>query len=135
MKTKEKILRIEEATFKIKENDWHTFIGYQVITDQQTIKVGISNNRLCCENFGYLITNDDTEDFIGADLINISIVDTALNNKKLEQIEYLDYGSAMFVNFETSNGLLQLVVYNSHNGYYGHETVLISKQLNHEGGL
>ena len=38
----EKILRIEEASFKTKENDRQTFVGYQIITDQQTIKVGIS---------------------------------------------------------------------------------------------
>lgn len=128
----EKILRIEEATFKTKENDWHTFVGYQVITDQQTIKVGISDRKCCCEDYGYLITNDETDDFIGANLLSVSIVDTALNNKKLEQLEYLDSGGAMFVNFETSNGLLQLVAYNAHNGYYGHDAVLVSKQLNHE---
>ncbi len=36
----------------------------------------------------------------------------------------------MFVNLETNVGLLQFVAYNSHNGYYGHDAVLVSKQLN-----
>lgn len=131
----EKILRIEETTFKKKQNDWQSFVGYQVITNKQTIKVGISDGQCCCEDYGYLITNDNTEDFIGANLLGVSIVDTALNNKKLEPIEHLEEGGAMFVNFETSNGVLQLVAYNAHNGYYGHDAVLISKQLNHEESL
>lgn len=128
----EKILRIEEASFKTKENDRQTFVGYQIITDQQTIKVGISDGRCCCEDFGYLITNDEIKDFIGANLISVSIVDRALNNKKIEQLEYLYSGGAMFVNLETSNGILQLVAYNAHTGYYGHDAVLVSKQLNHD---
>ena len=131
----EKILRIEETNFKTKERSWGGFDGYQIITDQQTIQIGISDGQCCCESFGCIITNDETKEFIGAELLGISITDTALNNKKIEELEYLDCGGAMFVNLETSEGLLQFVAYNSHNGYYGHEAVLISKQLNHEEGL
>jgi len=128
----EKILRIEEASFKTTEKDWSVYEGFQIITDQQTIKIGISNSQTCCENWGYLITNDDTGDFIGSELLNIVMVDSALNDKKIEEFEYLNGGGAMFVNLETSKGLLQIVAYNCHNGYYGHNAVLISKQLNHE---
>ena len=131
----EKILRIEETNFKTKERAWGGYDGYQIITDQQTIQIGISDEQCCCENFGSIITYDETKEFIGAELIGISITDTALNNKKIEELEYLDCGGAMFVNFETSEGLLQFVAYNSHNGYYGHEAVLVSKQLNCEEGL
>lgn len=131
----EKILRIEETTFKTSEGDWSSYEGYQVITSQQTIKVGISSGQACCESYGYLTTNDDLKEFEGARLLSISIVDEALNNKKIEELEYLDAGGAMFVNFETSKGLFQLVAYNAHNGYYGHEAVLVSKQLNHIEGL
>jgi len=128
----EKILRIEETIFKTSENDWSAYEGFQIITDQQTIKVGISNDQSCCERWGYLITNDSIDDFIGSELLNIIIVDSALNNKKIHEIEYMDEGDAMFVNFETSSGVLQIVAYNCHNGYYGHGAVLISKQLNQE---
>ena len=126
----EKILRIEETNFKTDEKGWSNYDGYQIITDQQTIKIGISDERACCENFGCIITNDETKEFIGAELHGISITDTALNNKKIEELEYLDCGGAMFVNLETSEGLLQFVAYNAHNGYYGHEAVLVSKQRN-----
>lgn len=128
----ETILRIEETTFKKSKEDYDNFDGFQIITDLQTIKIGISNSQCCCENFGCIITNDDIKDFINSNLISVAIVDTALDNKKIEEIEYLDCGDTMFVNLETTNGLLQFVAYNSHNGYYGHEAVLISKQLNCE---
>lgn len=128
----EKILRVEETSFKKNGKDYSTYDGYQIITDQQTIKVGISNGQSCCEEYGYLTTNDDIKDFEGAELLSVAIVDTALNNKKIEELEYLGEGGAMFVNLETSNGILQLVAYNCHNGYYGHDAVLLSKQLNHE---
>ena len=131
----EKILRIEGTNLEAKERNWGGYDGYQIITDQQTIQIGISDGQCCCENFGCIITNDDTKEFIGSELLGISITDTALNNKKIEELEYLDCGGAMFVNLETSEGLLQFVAYNSHNGCYGHEAVLVSKQLNCEKGL
>jgi hypothetical protein len=131
----EKILRIEEGDFKTDPKDWNDYEGYLVVTDQQTIKVGISSGQSCCENFGYLSTNDDLKEFEGANLLSVEVVDEALNNKKIEELEYLDAGGAMFVNFKTDRGVLQLVAYNGHNGYYGHSAVLISKQLNHEDSL
>lgn len=126
----EKILRIEESTFTTKERSWGAYDGFQIITDRQTIKIGISNSQSCCESFGCMITNDETKEFIGSELKSISIVDAALNNKKIEELEYLDQGGSMFVNLETSQGLLQFVAYNAHNGFYGHEAVLIGKELN-----
>lgn len=131
----EKILRIEETTFKKTKDDWQLFDGFQIITDLQTIQIGISNEKACCERFGCIITNDETKEFIGAELKSLAIVDTSLNNKNIEELEYLESGGAMFVNLETSEGLLQFVAYNAHKGYYGHEAVLVSKQLNHEEDL
>lgn len=131
----EKILRIEETNFKREKDSWQSFDGFQIITDLQTIQIGISSGQCCCENFGCIITNDDTKEFIGAELKSLAIVDKVLNNKKIDEIEYVDEGEIMFVNLETSEGLLQFVAYNSHNGYYGHDAVLISKQLNHETTL
>ena len=127
----EKILRIEETNFKTKENDWNSYEGYQIITDKQTIKLGISDGQSCCERSGYFMSEDDFSEFIGANLIDLVITDTCLNTKKLEEEEL--YGpELMFVNLNTDKGLLQFVAYNSHNGYYGHSAVVVSEQLNHE---
>lgn len=128
----EKILKIEETTFATNENANCYYDGYQIITDKQTIQIGIESEKWCCEEFGHLITNDEIKDFIGAKLLGISITDTVLNNKKIEEIEFLLNGGVMFVNLETSEGVLQFVAYNYHNGCYGHNAVLVSKQLNHK---
>mgnify|MGYP006374940981 FL=1 len=127
----EKILRIEETNFKTKENDWNSYEGYKIITDKQTIKLGISNEQSCCERSGYFMSEDDFSEFIGANLIDLAITDTCLNTKKLEEEELYE-PDLMFVNLNTDKGLLQFVAYNSHNGYYGHSAVVVSEQLNHE---
>jgi len=125
----ETILSITDGIFEV-ANTYGHFEGWVIKTTLQEIKFGVSNGQSCCESYGTLITNDEITSFIGTELISITQVDTALNNKKIDELEYLDSGGCIFLNFETSVGLLQFVVYNSHNGYYGHEAVLISKQLN-----
>lgn len=130
----EKILKIEESTFKKEGFDNKTFEGYQIITDKQTIKIGIENGQFCCECWGYLITEDDLSYFENSKLISIDIVDTAL---KVEKLKELNTGitDTIFVNFNTTKGLLQFVAYNEHNGYYGHDVVIISQQLSYEISL
>lgn len=125
----EKIISISEAFFKPDVKSYQPYEGWEIHTSKQVIRIGISSGQSCCEQFGCIITNDDTNDFIGATIRNVSITDTALNNKKIDELEYLDSGGAMFVNVETNKGLLQFAAYNNHNGYYGHTAVLISKQL------
>ena len=126
----EKIISIQEATFKSKENDYSNYDGYIVKTEKQEIKLGIYNSQCCCEQWGYFMSNDDFSNFIGSNLISVEITDTCLNNSVLEK-EEINEGECMFVNINTSKGLLQFVAYNSHNGYYGHDAIVISEQLNH----
>lgn len=132
----ETILKIEEISFKKHESDGHydTYGGYQITTDKQTIKLGISEWGQCCENFGYFMSQDEFSQFVGASLIDIKIVDAALNVEKLDNMK-MSYPDLMFVNINTSNGLLQFVAYNEHNGYYSHSAVVLSEQLNHEEKL
>ena len=100
--------------------------GFILVTDQQTIRVGISNTTSCCEKWGYFFTNDDVLEFIGAELLDVKLVRKCLSVDKAPKIYE---GDVMFVNFETSKGTLQFAAYNEHNGYYGHDAVVISKQL------
>lgn len=128
----EKIIRIEEQTFSTKDSyGWViNYDGYYVVTDKQTIKFGIDNSHQCCERWGYLTTNDDLSEFEGASLLDVKVVDTALNEKKISDLElYAEETATMFVNFETDKGTLQFVAYNQHNGYYGHDVLLMSEQL------
>lgn len=132
----EKILEIKEIEgFKKNQSDsdWCSYDGFEIKTDKQSIKIGVSNEQSCCEDWGYFSSDDDLDQFIGSEIIEITIADTALNVEKLkENCEFLDAGDCMFINVSTTEGLLQFTAYNAHNGYYGHDAVLISDQLNHE---
>lgn len=133
----EKILKIEQVYDVSLEKEatyWSMYDGFKITTDSQEILCLITNSQNCCEHFGMFESQDNTDSFIGADLIAVNVVDEALNVEKWnKEHEYgLDNGGVMFVNFETNRGTFQLAAYNAHNGYYGHTARLISKQINHE---
>lgn len=125
----EKILRIEKSNWKESPDSWESYDGYQIITDQQTIKIGVSDGQSCCESFDCLTSNDNLDEFVGAEIAEIVRVSECLNTKVLPEYGY-DEGDAMFININTNIGTLQFVVYNCHNGYYGHEGIVVSRQLN-----
>jgi len=102
--------------------------GFVITTDSQEIKLGITTDQQCCEEWGYFMTQDDLSGFVGADLIDVSVTDKTLVNHDLRD-HFV--GQAMFVNVQTSRGLLQFVAYNEHNGYYGHMACVLSNQINH----
>lgn len=102
--------------------------GYQVTTDKRKITVAVSNGQSCCESWGYMSSDDVFENYIGAALLKVDVVDTALGAKT--DPGNIDEGTAYFVNFYTSRGMFQLAVYDSHNGYYGHTFKLTSEDLN-----
>lgn len=103
--------------------------GYLVKTNDHAIRVLIDNGQSCCENWGYFSSDDDLSTFVGSELNDIELTDTALKTESLpedvrgyrdkEQID-VDEGGIQFVTFQTSSGSFQLAVYNAHNGYYGH---------------
>lgn len=100
--------------------------GYKIETDKHIYHVLIDNGQSCCEDWGYLSSEDNFNNFIGSELREVNLTDTALNTKTLEkEIPYgLDGGGIQFVDFVTDKGVFQLAVYNSHNGYYGHGIVI-----------
>ena len=130
---KEKILKIEKTEFKHddKSKSYYNLEGYKITTNKQVIKLGIDNGQSCCENWGYFMSEDDVQSFVGSILIGIELTDTQLKKVEEFDIDNSYEGDAMFVNLKTNNGLLQFIAYNEHNGYYGHEACVISKQLSH----
>ena len=109
--------------------------GYKITTDKQTIFVLIENDQQCCESWGYICTTDDIKEFIGANLLSINLTAIALSNTNLPAADWNNNMEIQFVNLHTDRGLLQLAVYNAHNGYYGHNIYVHSIQLNHESLL
>lgn len=92
----------------------------------------IENGQQCCEDWGYFVTGDNYEIFVGEELKDIKITDADFTTKKLEEVvnryqnaddKYLD---TMFVTIETPSGSFQFVAYNAQNGYYGHYAIFRS---------
>ncbi|MDR1328864.1 MAG: hypothetical protein LBK23_04615 [Oscillospiraceae bacterium] len=130
------ISRIEEV-YEVKRG-YGSMDGYKVATDKTEIFVLIDNAQDCCERWGYITSEDDFSPYIGAELRQIVLTDTALNIEYVEKSNRygFDEGGIQFVDFQTSNGVFQLAVYNSHNGYYGHGIViLIGDDVIHEDVL
>lgn len=139
METIISIERVENVDVKMKENRWsESCDGYEIKTDKQVIKLLISNGQSCCEAWGYFMSENELEPFEGAEIIDITVTDTALSTIVFEKWlgpEDMDMGGMMFVNINTNKGVLQFVAYNAHNGYYGHTGYVISEQLEHEENL
>lgn len=125
----ETIIHIKPTTFKPKDKDvYGQADGYTIVTDKQIINIGMTMDTSCCESPGYFMSEDNLDEFIGAQLVSVDIVDQYL---KPEQMVKIYDGGVMFVNFTTDRGVLQFVAYNMQNGYYGHYAVIESEQLTH----
>lgn len=106
-------------------------LGYEIHTDQQVISFLIDNSAGCCENWGYITTEDTLSDFVGAVLLDIKLIDMDFESHPLTKGMYSTEMSYCFIDVITSKGVLQFVLYNQHNGYYGHTATITSKQLVH----
>lgn len=128
------------TTYKGKrDGGYGTEAGFKIVTDEQEIVLAIDDESSCCESWGYFLTEDDTDKFVGAELRGVRLTDTNRSSKTFgsdwkddANHESLDDGGVMFVDIETDRGTLQFVAYNAHNGYYGHEARVSSRQLQHK---
>ena len=110
--------------------------GYFIKTDKTEVFILISSLQHCCEKWGYLSSDDDLSLFIGAKLQDVKLTDKALNQEIVEKSGYYEYaGGIQFVDFITNKGTFQIAVYNSHNGYYGHDIFVIMDKVIYEGRL
>ncbi|AHJ87267.1 hypothetical protein phiPsa374_009 [Pseudomonas phage phiPsa374] len=118
-----KIASIEEVTFGKEHSTWYSYEGYEITLDNgQKIKMGIDNGQSCCENWGYIISEDNLAQYVGAEYYGIEAVGQALEHVEIKDVYE---GGIMFININTSEGVLQFVAYNEHNGYYSHQAVVI----------
>ena len=129
------IKEIKDVSFKRDGKHFEDMDGFEVVTSEQVIRLGINCHGDCCSSQGYFMSNDDLNDFIGAELLGVEITDEALNKKKLHEHFSNEDGGIMFVDLKTNKGVLQFVAYNSHNGYYGTTASIESKQLTDDRSL
>ena len=100
----------------------------EIFTDSAKYVVEIDDDQRCCEMYGgYIICEDDPDSFVGSKLLKIYLTDTSLNTTVVKEINEIQnsynscrFHNIQFINIQTTRGLLQFVVYNCHNGYYGH---------------
>jgi hypothetical protein len=100
-------------------------IGFDIIceapdTPKMKICLRIDNLQQCCEEWGYLCTDDNVKDFIGSTLMKIDETYTA---RAMDGGTYTDRDVLVFTTFHTSNGNLQFKAYTD-NRFYGHETTM-----------
>ena len=112
---------------EIKEYWNEEYDGYEIKTENDTYYFLIENGQSCCENWGYISSDEDLSKYIGKELLSIDVVNRGC--KKIVDIlddDCVYEDDCVFINLNFSDmSELQLAVYNSHNGYYGHEVVFI----------
>lgn len=112
---------------------YNNYEGFKIKTNKREIYILVSNGSSCCENWGHIASEDDTKSFIGAEIIKYRCVDNAdykdCELTKKNAGEYVDVYDCAFIDLETSRGTLQFAVYNSHNGYYGHDIRIVERPL------
>lgn len=99
--------------------------GVRVGTTHGDIRALISAGQQCCETYGgEIVSNDHSPDyFIGAPVFEVRVTDGS--GEVHEDVGMGDYENAAFIDIVTIRGVLQLTVYNHHNGYYGHDVILL----------
>ena len=121
------IIKDIEVFFDKRRGDWEEFDGYKISTTDGVIEIAVDSYTQCCENWGYISSNDhyNLNDFCGAEILAIKYtqkIDEVLETVAMQlSKEGVTLDNVYFITFETSKGTLQFAVYNEHNGYYGHD--------------
>lgn len=120
-----KIVTIEEKVFYHSRGSFSSSYEGVVLTldDGTTYKLGIEDGQSCCEQSGYVTSHDNYEEFIGAEFLDYYITTEDLCT--IEDLHENYCGNMMFLTISTSKGDLQFVAYNDHNGYYGHDVLVV----------
>jgi hypothetical protein len=117
------------------------WLGYTIVTNKQTISFKMENIQFCCESYGAQLVYPKKstgafytkEDMIGCVLRkfnNNSVVKWGKCNGK--NVDKVDGDGHHFATLEvnTEYGIIQMICYNDHNGYYKHD--LKVKWLNYK---
>jgi len=59
--------------------------GFVIVTNKQTICIGIRSGQSCCEEYGSFCANEDPQEFIGAELLSVAFVDESLETTEIER--------------------------------------------------
>ena len=117
------IIKNIEVFFDKRRGGWR-FDGYKISTTNGVIEIAVESFQNCCENWGYISSNDNFSDFCGVEILEIKYtqkIDEVLETITMQLSKKdVELDNIYFITFETSKGTLQFAVYNEHNGSYGH---------------
>ena len=99
----------------------YCWLGYKILTNDtsKNITCKISNTQYCCETYGVFCKNN-LDDFIGAEYEKIEI-----SEKTKEECGETETSIKILIH--TSKGVIEIILYNQHNGYYSHEYYINSE--------
>ena len=121
------IMSIKEDLISSEARGWRElYEGLIIETDKGSIKLAITIGQCCCANFGSLFfeTPDDITQFVGAKILEIEDID-------IKHDECIDNETQLRIT--TDRGIIQYAIYNEHNGYYSHGTILqVFDTIEHE---
>lgn len=130
----EVILQAEYLTGQDWRDERSEYEGYAVRTSKRVIRVLISSHCSCCEDYGVAMRKPSKEtDLVGAEVTSVEwgkkVSDELVSAPDDRCLDWADMDNSdlhyAVVDIKTSLGLVQLVAYNEHNGYYPH-TVCVS---------
>lgn len=125
----EKIISITE----IDDN----YIGYNITTNKQVIKVSIEDFQDCCEIYGAKIELQVQEaECYSKTLTDLDEIFEYIKDKELLKIYWSDEDVGIDIIFEMSDNVsFTCNVWNDHNGYYPHNYKIIIDNKEYTGTL
>jgi len=99
--------------------------GFKIITNKQEIICSINNDQSCCEEWGYNIYKFPNElEYSNAEIKNI-IYDENNKTEHMQEIIKLNKlykmnAQYISISIYTNVGILVIMMWNIHNGYYPH---------------
>lgn len=108
--------------------DHEEWVGIELQTSHQTIKVFINSTQYCCENYDILMVTPDKQ-LNPKELKGYTIQKVGWGKQTIHpDYKWIVENNSLFgedvyyaiVNVETNKGLIQIIAFNNHNGFYPH---------------
>ncbi len=111
--------------------------GKTNFVDGNNCFVGFDNGQWCCEDFGYLITNEiPTKDSDVDDFPKIETDGFNFDTEFFHEQEGHECGGLVTFRLVRGEEQIYLTIYNHHNGYYSHGFEFsVDGQIKKEGSL
>lgn len=110
------------------------------IVDENNVFVGYDYSQECCESFGYKIVLEEPKSVIDWDCVESIKIDPEKYVfdidyfESLSGAEYDGGGAVSFRLTDINKNKIYLVLFNCHNGYYGHGFEMkVNEEMKREG--